>query len=74
MDFQLSVTVGDGVMGFRLVDGTKVAVYQIYSADRERDPEHGGNNCRNDKFYGDHFVGHRGSRFDLPRTLDAIFR
>jgi len=52
---------GDGVMGLRLLDRTKVAVYRIYCADRERDPEQDGNRCRNDKFYGDHFVSHRGS-------------
>jgi hypothetical protein len=48
--------------------------YQTDCADRERYPEHDGQDCRNDKFYGDHFVGHRGSRFDLPRALDATFR
>src|SRR6266404_4996591 len=58
---QQSVAASDGVIGFRLLDRAKVAVYRIYCAERQRDPEHDGNRCRNDKFYGDHFVGHRGS-------------
>jgi hypothetical protein len=35
-----SIAAADGVMGFCLVDGNKVAVHQIDGADREADPQH----------------------------------
>jgi hypothetical protein len=37
-----SEAAGDVVMGFRLVDGPKIIVYQIDGADREHDPERNG--------------------------------